>query len=365
MMKTLVLCVDRDDDLGEKANITSPIIGRKDNLRAAIALGITDPEDSDTNSVFAAIKIYDSLIDHNEDAEIATVCGHKIVGRKSDTIIMDQFNTLLKVIKPTHVILVTDGQEDEFIEPVITSKVPIRNVHRVTVKQAKDVESLVYTILKAVQNEKILKKVVLPVSLVLITYGILALLNLTHIAIGAIALVVGGYLFVRAFHMEEPLTKVMQEMGSSMERRRYIALITWAVSISLFIIGIAIGAFQADAEYNGSGTKYIYIFTYYAAGFLVTAGIVYVLGSAIDLYVRKKRTPRYTGTFLGSLFAILFGIYAALEVLEYVEYDRSLDIKSMIIFGILFAVSLFMAVVFHTYQNIITARGQKKSGWRR
>jgi len=364
-MKTLVLCVDRDDDLGEKANITSPIIGRKDNLRAAIALGITDPEDSDTNSVFGAIKIYDSLIDENEEAEIATTCGHKIVGRKSDTIIMDQLNTLLKVIKPTHVILVTDGQEDEFIEPIIISKVPIRYVHRVTVKQAKDVESLVYTILKAVQNEKILKKVVFPVSLVLITYGILALLDKTHIAIGAIALVVGGHLFVRVFHMEEPLTKVMQQMQGTMERGRYIAIITWAVSISLFIIGIAMGALQADNGYDGNGTRYIYIFTFYAAGFLVSAGIVYVLGSAIDLYVRKNRTPRYTGTFLCSLFAILFGLYTFLEILQYIEYTGELDIQSVIIFGVLFAVSLFMAVVFHTYQNIITVRGMQKSGWRR
>ena len=65
-MKTLVICVDRDNDFGEKAGIESPIIGRKDNLRAAISLGIQDPEDADTNSVFGAIKAYDELIQSDQ-----------------------------------------------------------------------------------------------------------------------------------------------------------------------------------------------------------------------------------------------------------------------------------------------------------
>jgi putative membrane protein len=50
-MRTLVLCVDRDDDLGEKAKVTSPVVGRKSNLKALIALGIEDPEDSDANVI--------------------------------------------------------------------------------------------------------------------------------------------------------------------------------------------------------------------------------------------------------------------------------------------------------------------------
>ena len=43
MVRTLVLPVDRDNDLGVKAGIRGPVIGRKATLRAVIKLGIADP----------------------------------------------------------------------------------------------------------------------------------------------------------------------------------------------------------------------------------------------------------------------------------------------------------------------------------
>ena len=61
-MKTLILNVDRDDDLGRKAKVKSPIIGVKDNIDAANKLGQADPEDSDVNSIFSAISAYNSFI---------------------------------------------------------------------------------------------------------------------------------------------------------------------------------------------------------------------------------------------------------------------------------------------------------------
>ena len=42
--KVLILCVDRDDDLGVKTKIKTPILGRKENLEAAVALALKDPE---------------------------------------------------------------------------------------------------------------------------------------------------------------------------------------------------------------------------------------------------------------------------------------------------------------------------------
>ncbi|MEC8913665.1 MAG: DUF373 family protein, partial [Candidatus Thermoplasmatota archaeon] len=51
MVRTLVLTVDRDNDLGVKAGIRGPVIGRKPTLTAALRLGIADPEESDTNAI--------------------------------------------------------------------------------------------------------------------------------------------------------------------------------------------------------------------------------------------------------------------------------------------------------------------------
>ena len=44
MTRTLVLTVDRDNDLGIKTAIRGPVVGRRQVLTAALKLGIADPE---------------------------------------------------------------------------------------------------------------------------------------------------------------------------------------------------------------------------------------------------------------------------------------------------------------------------------
>ena len=61
MVRTLVLTIDRDNDLGVKAGIRGPVIGRKSSLTAALRLGIADPEESDTNAVLGALHHHDRL----------------------------------------------------------------------------------------------------------------------------------------------------------------------------------------------------------------------------------------------------------------------------------------------------------------
>ncbi len=41
--KLLVICVDRDNDVGEKAGITTPVIGRDACIEAAQRLALEDP----------------------------------------------------------------------------------------------------------------------------------------------------------------------------------------------------------------------------------------------------------------------------------------------------------------------------------
>ena len=44
--KLLVICVDRDDDVGKKAGITTPVVGRDECINAAQRLALEDPEDA-------------------------------------------------------------------------------------------------------------------------------------------------------------------------------------------------------------------------------------------------------------------------------------------------------------------------------
>ena len=158
-MKTLILCVDRDDDLGVKAKVASPVIGRKSNLKALIALGIEDPEDSDANVMLMGIKLYRKYKEMGRDVELATICGDRNVGVVSDANLVRQFYSVLEQFSPDTVVLVSDGAEDEFILPVISQRVQVEHVERVVIKQSKNIESNFYIVMSALKNPKIARKV--------------------------------------------------------------------------------------------------------------------------------------------------------------------------------------------------------------
>ena len=86
MKKTLILVVDRDDDFGAKGSVKTPVIGIDACAEAATALGVADPEDSDTNALYAAMNIYREMEKDGEPAgsfEVALICGDQKVGYKS------------------------------------------------------------------------------------------------------------------------------------------------------------------------------------------------------------------------------------------------------------------------------------------
>ena len=148
----LVLSVDRDNDLGRKAGMEGPIIGRKNVLDAAVNLGLADPSDSDTNVLFRAIKVRDEWKPRAKKIEVAAVTGDEKVGVASDVKVGDQLDLVLKEFKADGVILVTDGREDEFIEPVIRSKTEIISLDRIIVQQSEELETTYFILQEYLHN---------------------------------------------------------------------------------------------------------------------------------------------------------------------------------------------------------------------
>jgi len=145
-VEALVLCIDRDDDLGRKAFIRGPIIGDEDNFKAAKALALADPEDSDVNAIFAAIKTKRESEHLYKGVEVVTLTGDVDVGVKSDQKIGNQLVRLLESYKPRGVILVSDGAEDDEIVPLIQSETKILSIKTVAVKAAQPLESAYFKI---------------------------------------------------------------------------------------------------------------------------------------------------------------------------------------------------------------------------
>ena len=138
----LILCVDRDNDIGLKTGIKTPIIGRKDNVEAATRLALVEPEESDANAMFGAIRAYDDLSKaaNGEEYQMATIVGSEFGGVKADKQLRDQLLDVLARFPSDDVILVTDGFSDEAALPIIQSHVRILSVRRVVVKHSERIE---------------------------------------------------------------------------------------------------------------------------------------------------------------------------------------------------------------------------------
>ncbi|MGI0069281.1 MAG: DUF373 family protein, partial [Nitrosopumilaceae archaeon] len=94
--RLLVICVDRDDDIGSKAGVTTPIVGRNACIEAAQRLALEDPEDADSNSIFAAVKTFEDLVSKGYQAEVAIVSGTENKGVQADEKIVSQVKSIME-----------------------------------------------------------------------------------------------------------------------------------------------------------------------------------------------------------------------------------------------------------------------------
>ena len=109
MVRTLVITVDRDNDLGVKAGIRGSVVGRRQVLTAALRLGIADPEESDTNAILGALHQHDLLAENaepNDEVEIAILTGDERVGIKSDRNIAQQLEDVIGEFQPDRLSLI-------------------------------------------------------------------------------------------------------------------------------------------------------------------------------------------------------------------------------------------------------------------
>ncbi len=312
-MKTLVLNVDRDDDFGRKANITSPIVGYKNNILAANRLGQVDPEDSDLNAIFYAIMTYNQLKKEGKEVEIATICGHIKVGFKSDEILMQQLEKVIEQTKVDDVLLISDGAEDEYILPIIESRIKITSLSRVSVKQSKELEDKYYRIMKILEDQKIQKQFVLPIALILIVWSFFIMIGIPSAGFGAIILTLGLFLLIRVFRWERRIILIWEEIKSS--------FLTGKLSIYTYIIGVVIIVAFGIYTYSNLDLELTSLFLtitsilYNIVWGIVISGLLIVFGRAVDKYVHDKNVPLryYMAPF--SLLAFGFIVYASSDAL--------------------------------------------------
>ena len=328
-MRKLILCVDRDDDVGTKGGKNTPIIGRTKILNAAISLGLSDPEDSDTNTILAGVQIYEKLKSQGEDVEVALIGGDSNLGFRADEALSTQLEVVLSSTKPDGVILVSDGSEDESFYPVISSRVRIISLRRVFVKQAPDIERTIHIVLKTLDDEKMKKKILIPVALAFLVYGLFAISGLGNMGLGAITVTLGAYFIVRAYRLEESVSSLFSDLRTGIISSRISVPFTMIAFV--FVMGGIVFGFGSVQSHIETGTSFEMVveFLHSSIWWFVTAGFALGIGKALDTYFKEDKFNWFFFSFSLSLLAlgsIISGSLYLFKIFASYELDGTLDL---------------------------------------
>ncbi len=369
-MVTLILNVDRDNDYGIKAGIEGPVTGYGDCYNAALKLISVDAEDSDANALFGAIKLYEDLKRKNEDVEIALITGDNDVGATSDEILSKQLDEVLSMEHYNDLILVSDGAEDDYITPIISSRIKIRYVKHILVRHNENIESLYYYIIRGIKDKKIARKFTIPVGLLLLSYGVsLLIFTLYYMVItksyiinpgtGAVMLVtivLGAYFVGRAVELDKLIVKLAVNMKEYSQEAK-ISMLSYVVSFFIIIIGIAY-SYESTLKIVPIMNKVLLFLTVFV-WWIFASFISKELFDAFDLYIEERHgiSKMWYGITFSLSMALIF--YGMINYVRYIVGFISLTVMTIyfgyIIAGIVIALS---ASAVHKYFSSIKNKNE-------
>jgi len=208
--KLLVICIDRDDDLGRKTGISTPVVGRNACIEAAQRLALEDPEDADSNSIFFAVKTYEDLVSKGYKAQVITVTGVENRGVQADEKVASEIKSVLKKFSADGAVIVSDGEDDEMVIPVIQSVIPVISVQRVVMQVSRTIEhsyAVFGKFLKLVMYNPKYSKFFLGVPGILLLIGGIGAVTGYNVEIFAVLItILGGAFLIRAFDIDKAWT---------------------------------------------------------------------------------------------------------------------------------------------------------------
>jgi len=320
--RTLVLCIDRDDDLGYKAGVMSPIIGRQACLDAANALALADPEDSDVNAIFQAVKTHDELAGREEEVEVAILTGNHMHMLEGDRKIGTDLDLVVGKTRVSSCILISDGVEDEYVLPIIQSRLPVSGIQRVIVAQMPNLEGTYYIIKKLLDDPKISRTVLIPIGLGMLIYAIAYLIGYPEGATIVVVGAIGLYLLFKGLGFDEFFSYSITSLQVALRRGR-VTFVSYITAILFVIVGIIIGLYSLLVYYSDEGLLfYALTFAYGAIGWFTAAGLISSIGRIIDVYLNETHDLGRVIVlpfFVGAIGIIIYGISTYMLSLSNIE----------------------------------------------
>lgn len=260
--RLLVICVDRDNDVGDKAGVLTPVVGRNSCIEAAQKLALQDPEDADANSIFYAIKTYEDLISKGYQAEVIVVAGVGDRGVQADEKIIREVKSVLSSFAANGAVIVSDGEDDESVIPIIQNVVPIVSVQRCVMKVSRSVEysyAVFGKYLKMIIYDSKYSKFFLGLpGILLLIGGIGTIFGYTQEIFAVLVSILGGAFLIRAFDVDRAWTNWAKPTPAGLIR---VFTVVTGVIISLASILSGFSAIHTnilDPQILGSGIPNIF-----------------------------------------------------------------------------------------------------------
>jgi len=258
--KLLVICIDRDDDLGRKTGIPTPVVGRNACIEAAQRLALEDPEDADSNSIFFAVKTYEDLVSKGYKAQVITVTGVENRGVQADEKIASQIKSVLKKFSANGAVIVSDGEDDEMVIPVVQNVIPVISVQRVVMQVSRTIEhsyAVFGKFLKLIMYNPKYSKFFLGVpGILLLIGGIGAVTGYNAEIFAVLVTILGGAFLIRAFDIDKAWANWAKPTPEG-----FIRLFTLITGLILIAASIPAGITTVSAENISSDVGIVNIIT--------------------------------------------------------------------------------------------------------
>ena len=279
------MCVDRDNDIGMKAGVKTPILGREDMIEAATKLALKDPEEADANALFGAVRVYDTLNAGRKDElyQVAAIAGSELGEVTADRKLTEELKETLTRFPAKDVVLVTDGFADETVIPIIQSHVSIMSVKRIVVRHSQSIEesyAVFSRYLRRVVEEPQYSKLAFGVpGIILIVLAALWYFNLLVYAGLAFMLILGSLLLVRGFGVDKRVM-ALSLMGPTI----YIRLVTALAGLAIMVVNVYQTYTYVSSQVWTSVPPIIGTILVRATDLTIVAFTVFFVGSGVYYY---------------------------------------------------------------------------------
>ena len=343
--KLLVICIDRDDDLGRKTGIPTPVVGRDACIEAAQRLALEDPEDADSNSIFFAVKTYEDLVSKGYKAQVITVTGVENRGVQADEKIASQIKSVLKKFSANGAVIVSDGEDDEMVIPVVQNVIPVISVQRVVMQVSRTIEhsyAVFGKFLKLIMYNPKYSKFFLGVpGILLLIGGIGAVTGYNAEIFAVLVTILGGAFLIRAFDIDKVWANWAKPTPEG-----FIRMFTLITGLILIAASIPAGIATVSTENISSDVGFVNIITdnvvigEFVSGMIpflwIGLGTIFI-GILFSNWLNRKLRHITDILRIVVLVALYPTVYQFTNVLMYEESSFSLILPLVVGFVITFA----------------------------